>query len=57
MVAALESKYLGALRSLTINAIMLPLHDVLNYLFTHYLCVGAETLTKLEDKVKICNIM
>ena len=52
LVAALEPKYLEALRSPTTNAIMIPLHDVLTYLFTRYGKVTAESLTELEEKVK-----
>ena len=52
VVAALEPKYLKSLRNANSNAITRPLHEVLDYLFTKYGVVNADTLMDIEDKVK-----
>ena len=52
LVAAIEPKYIRNLRNADSNAIALPLHDVLTFLFTRYGVVNADTLMDIEDKVK-----
>ena len=55
LVAAVEDTYLKSLRDATSNSITLPLHQVLDYLFTCYGRIDPDTLLEEADKVRDMN--
>ena len=52
LVAAVDSTYIKSLRNVTSNSITVPLHDVLDYLFTRYGQVEPDLLEETTEKVQ-----